>query len=476
MVLNFAKIKAPPSFLRPMPPPKPSVPPEELAPPIESLPAYQLLNGKPSEELVARVWGRLFGSCPDSLPPYDFQWQQVRLIRRVVLIMKDFARDYRHYPDPFSVRKTHVDRVSLDVRSAPFQFFALFSSSEIQKALAITTYFPEHKFHPLFQIYLDTLQKDRADKEPGHIQLVADHFFEPSPAKKHAFFNLHSTQRHCDRLNGLCKIIYEEMQSAREKIKTFERLPKDTRLGIMRYAEHLISDSPDPHITRLAIYRPPRHPIKPPIPYDEIRSILNKLVKTLRTRIPTDIYLGYSILLRHNAQIGFWLDIFVYLRNDDILRRANTSMQGYTQWFRNQIKPNQVECFANGWSAHRGYGRALAAITLATEFDFYCRAIPPNDDHIYWNSQSPVGKLAKRTVIRKRTAKKANARRRNEPSTSLLQELTKELNEEKANVTEKKRLDKWENRTDKKQQALSKRRSKTMSKRADKNKPDNSDS
>ncbi|HDV6321253.1 TPA: hypothetical protein RJR38_003097 [Burkholderia multivorans] len=475
MVLDPDKINVPPSLIRPMPPPKLSVPPEELAPPIGPAPACQLLKGKPTEELIARVWGKLFGSCPDSLPPYDFHWQYVQFIRKVVLTMKDFASDYRHYPDPFFVRKMHAGRVSLDVRPEPFRFFALFLSSAVRQALAVVAHFPGQKFHPIFQIYVDALLDDRGGEESGDIELLANHFFTSALDEKHSFFSPRSIQRHCDRLNKLCKIIYERMLSEREKIKTFERLPKDTRLGVMRYAEHLISDAPKPYIGRLAIFRSPDGVINRPVSHNEIRSILTKLTRTLRTRIPPDIYLGYSILLRHNAQIGFWLDVFVYLRNDDILRRANTSLEGYAQWLRNQVKLNRVECFSHGWSADREYARALVATTLATEFDFYCRVTPPNGEHIYWNSQSPAGKLAKRTITRKRATKKSNARKRNGPPNSLLQELTQALNNENTNMAEEKRLVKWENRTKNKQKALSKRHAKATSKRASKNKPNNPD-
>lgn len=49
-------------------------------------------------------------------------------------------------------------------------------------------------------------------------------------------------------------------------------------------------------------------------------------------------------------------------------------------------------------------------MTMATEPDFCCRTIPPNGNRAFWCSQSPIGKVAKRTRIRRKTAKNAARR------------------------------------------------------------------
>jgi hypothetical protein len=424
--------------------------PKRVSPPE---PAYQLLIGRPSEKLVDFVWRSAFQG-PDSLVPYSFHWEAVSFIRRVCLAVQEFVRDYRHHPEPISFIRDDQGRTGLSARPACKGFLELFLEPAPRKIAAITRHLPGHKLHPLFKIYEATARQNQTHNGRDYIELAVDclffHLGRPTPdfrsQSEMLFFR--------DRLNSLFKTLYEEARKLSESVKSFSRTARETRHSLMQYAEHFISRAPKLYIAHLAIYRPSYSPRRTPVPHHEICDLRNRFIKMIKAEMPESIYLGYSILLRHNAQIGFWLDAFVFLRDDDVLRVAATSTGNFLYSWRTLVSEDHAVCIGRWWSASQGYEEALAEITMATEFDFYCRVIPPNQDHGFWCSQSPVGKLAKRTRIRKRCAARAADKRQQPVSDPLLSLFQQERQQELAEL----KLASWEQGVQRHNRSLSKKR------------------
>lgn len=212
-----------------------------------------------------------------------------------------------------------------------------------------------------------------------------------------------------------------------EEIKQFRRASQDTRTSALQYAHHLITRAPNPFFVHLTLHRSPLVAGNGPITYPEIRTIREKFKRVLNKEIIDSNYLGYSILLRHNINIGYWLDAFVYL--SDSLGLAPPIVDEITQKWNSLIGAKKAEINCVAWPVSPGseeiVTQTLRSMTIATEPDFYCRTIPPNGDRAFWCSQSPVGKLAKRTRYRKRSAANAS-KRKHEVRDDLMQHLTTE--------------------------------------------------
>ncbi len=422
------------------------------APPPD--PADQLRIGRPSAALIDQIWQSSFQD-PKTLEPYWPDSEMIGLIRHIASVAAEFIDEYRRRPDPIFVIGDDRDRPALSALPKCKKFLELFLDDPQSKLSAITRHFPQHQFHPLFRIYEIAARENRADDGRSYFELAASYVFS-YPRRPRYVFSSHAEMLDCrDRLNAHCKEIYEHAIKSRDVIKSFQRTAQGTRYSLMQYAEHLISRAPKPYIAHFAVYRPSYFP-RPVMSHNEICDLRKRFVSMIKTQIPRDNYLGYSIRLRHNARIGFWLDAFVFLRDDDMLRWASASVDHVRHYWQTRVSDDHAVCVSYEWPASEAYEKTLEEATMATEFDFYCRVIPPTGHHGFWNSQSPIGKLAKRTTIRKKSA--AKAAKNCDPLLEVLQENS-------APETAALRLNQWERQVEKHKWAKSPKRTAAAKKR-----------
>lgn len=434
--------------------------PKRVSPPD---PAYQLKHGRPSEELQTLAWRMLFQSST-GLPPYGLHLEPVGFIRHVSRQMEEFVRNYGRRPIAFSVVSGEPGQLTLFAESSCPEIFELFREQAIKQAAAVALHFPQHKFHPLFGVYLNFAQRSQPGGEYDWIERFYDYFYRRPLTEKLNFFNAPHIFNYKEKLNSFCEELYRQSRALGEAIKSFRRTAQETRLSLMRYNEHLLKNAPKPYIGRFAAYRPSRLTGNKPVTHEEIQRLRKIIIKTLKSDTPTEIYLGYSIFLRHNAQYGYWLDIFVYFRNDDLLRWADKSMLNLLYTWRSRMEADKVDCVGYWMPAEEQYDKVLVLTTMATEFDFYCRVVSPENARSFWCSQSPIGRLSKRTHVRKRSAK--NAKSRDERLS--LDPLTRFFQEEILQKQAELKLYHWEWRLQKHRKLLSDRRIKAALKRKQK--------
>ncbi|HEM7888138.1 TPA: hypothetical protein U2Q27_001699 [Burkholderia cepacia] len=374
-------------------------------------PAYQFAVGRPDEGVIERTWQKLHSANEALLPPYPSHFEPVWNIRNVVRRMKAFVHTYRGSVEPFVLHLDARGNSSIVARSPARALAELFTSTFAQELRLIGTLHPDHRFHPLFQIFLDTDSEYGGNNQAAvatRIEIACNNylsiFWRPTGLMGHALIDALKT------LNELSKIVLEKIRSRSDEIKQFERGAQDTRTSAMQYAYHLIMRAPNPFFAHFTIHRSSHLAGNSPVSYVDIRKFLSKFKRSIKKDIPETNYLGYTILLRNNEKIGYWLDGFIYL--SDNLGRAPAALEELTQKWNATVGAKRAEINCKAWPAHPdnvdAAVRALETITISTEPDFYCRTMPLDGHHAFWCSQSPVGKLAKRTRTRKRTARNAH--------------------------------------------------------------------
>ncbi|MEK6357621.1 MAG: hypothetical protein V4796_33030 [Burkholderia cenocepacia] len=344
----------------------------------------------------------------------------------------------------------------------------LFTSDFAPILRRASTAHPNHRFHPLFQIFLeadDEYWKNKTTAVKTNIEITCNNYF--STFSKPTKISSHIKIEALTTLNTLSKNILDRARDMSEEIKQFRRAAQDTRTSAMQYAHHLITRAPNPFFVHLTLHRSPLVAEYDPTTYLEIRAIREQFKRALNKEILDPNYLGYSILLRHNADIGYWLDAFVYLI--DSLGLAPSIVDEMTQKWNALIGAKRAEINCVAWPVPPGneerVAQTLRAMTIATEPDFYCRTIPPNADRAFWCSQSPVGKLAKRTRYRKRSAANASKRKRESRN-----ELVKELTSEDTRQLFEQAFAAWDQAKEKKAKKTAERRSKATETRQRKRK------
>lgn len=377
--------------------------------------AYQLALGRPAEGVVEHVWERVRTANEKPLQPYQFHFDAAWNILNVVRCIEKFARTYRPDVEPFVLHLDAHGKSSIVARHPARALAELFTTDFQRELRRAAKFYPAHRFHPFFQIFLD------ADSEHGRnnsaavatrIEIASNNyvrtFSKPTNLDHHALVSTLHT------LNALSKTILEKARIHSDEIKQFERGTQDNRTSAMQYAHHLISRAPNPFFAHFTVHRSTSSGGNGPVSYPEIRKFLSKLKRSIKRDIQENNYLGYTILLRHNAKIGYWLDGFIYL--SDNLGQAPAALEELTQRWNATVgaKTAEINCYA--WPINpdnlESVGRVLESITISTESDRYCRTIPLDGHRTFWCSQSPVAKLARRTQIRKRTARNAQRKTR----------------------------------------------------------------
>ncbi|UQO33019.1 hypothetical protein [Burkholderia cepacia] len=373
--------------------------------------AYQLALGRPGEGVVNSAWDALRNTNNTSLlPPYQFHFEPVWNILNVVRRLEAFLHVCHGDVEPFVLHPDALGRLSIVARWPARAVAELFTSNYSRELRRISAVYPEHRFHPLFQIFLEADPEHLENRRVAgqtQLEIACNNYI--SVFSKPTKLNQHAQIEALGALNELSKTILGHARSLSEEIKQFRRAAQDTRTSAMQYAHHLITRAPNLFFAHFTLHRSPLEADNGPVTYLEIRKIREKFKRTLKKDILESNYLGYSIFLRHNVKIGYWLDAFVYL--SDSLGLASDTVYEIAQKWNSHVGAKRAEINYVAWPVPAGneevVARTLESMTMATEPDFCCRTIPPNGDHAFWCSQSPVGKLAKRTRIRKKTARNA---------------------------------------------------------------------
>lgn len=429
---------------------------------------YQFAVGRPGETVADSAWHALRSSSSTPLPPYQSHFDPIWNIRNVVQRLDAFVRAYRGNVEPFVLRVDALGKSSILARMEARAVAELFTTQFARILRTIGTEYPNHRFHPLFQIFLEVGNERAEDKgafASSQLEIACNNYLSVyfQPTKLHQQAMVEVTRM----LNEMSKKLLGKARSLSEEIKQFQRAAQDTRTSAMQYAHHLLMRAPNLFFVHLTLHRSPFAIGNGPVTYLEIRKMRDKFKRMLKKDIPDSNYLGYSILLRHNAKIGYWLDAFIYL--SDSLGLAPSTVYEIAQKWNSDIGSKGVEINYVAWAAHPNdekiIGHTLASMTIATEPDFYCHAIPPNGHHTFWCSQSPIGKLAKRTQYRKRS--NANASKRKRESRN---ELAKDLTSEDTRRLFEQAFAAWDQAREKKAKKTAERRSKATETRQRKRK------
>jgi hypothetical protein len=300
---------------------------------------------------------------------------------------------------------------------------SLFSMPRVSLAIAAKEHYIGHAFHPHFDIFLDEVIGERgAGAGQQAVFQLLDRYRYVSTSSR-----LFLTERGnpeiyqlCDALNACFNRICREAgePEVREKIKTFRRGAQDNQRSLMQFASHLIDRAPGVCIAHLtthwkndddnySYFRDVR-----PVSHTEVSEFRQKFTLYLTKKFPREFYLGYSFLLKHDLQSGYYLEAFVFLSSNALKPMESLLEELIARW-NGDIAYMRRECVGSllnqsGQTAHLSM---LRAATLVTEPDHYFRVATPGNARRFWLSQSPIGKLTARTHSRKRSAATANERK-----------------------------------------------------------------
>jgi hypothetical protein len=399
---------------------------------------------------------------PNIAHPYAGHFRLIAYIRQVLQAMDRFTRSFRTSAVPFSLSLDLHGNRRIFAKSPVTGTLDLFSERSRETARAVKAHYPESQFHPWFDIFFDFLSQDEEAFRSSRIQsigVLADNYRALSSQRY--LFGYPDINSVLDYLNSFFTEFYRSVQESRERGKSFQRTAKETRQSLMQYSAHLIEKAPDPYVAQFNIHRSCGVHGDTPVQHHEICTLRKLFVKELKKEIPESVYLGYSILLRSNAKSGYWLDAFVFL-SGDVLRPIAEVVDTLLASWNARTLTNRAECVGALLAPYQGHGAlsqaTLATMTLATEPDFYCRALTPGGARRYFPSLSPIGKLAERTLIRKRSAAAATMRQRSTDN-PILQDA---MAADEAHQI----VDRWNARQQKHKKALSTKRTKAAKKRS----------
>lgn len=371
-------------------------------------PAYQLLAGRPSSAREESAWDSLRHPTRALAQRYGAdRFDLTILLREIVLRLEKFAHPTRRRPEFFLVSVDAKVNRYLDARPPSTAILEIFTRAVRDRVLAANDYFSGCDLHPYFQILREFINLHRRFEIDGGsygIEEIADYYFtDPSGFK---FINHAHIYQISDNLNSVFSHLYQSVQGARERAKSFRRTPIENRRRLMQYASHLLDGEPRTVVAHLTIRRDAAViGGGPPISRGMADELRKKLVKHIKCEIPDSDYLGHAILLKRDAILGCWMEAFVFFTKNDLVRDADVLAKLINRW-NGEIGPGRAGCVGeNLFQAHSGadkrYSQTLERIVLVTEPDFYCR-VSAEGLHRFWCTQSPVGKLAERTRQNKR--------------------------------------------------------------------------
>lgn len=329
-------------------------------------------------------------------------------VRDVVESIQQLVRSVRGGTIAFRVTRDHRGTWISTTASAKIML-KLLSEQWVQKSWEAAHHFSAHEFHPLFKVFLDELERDTRPVEMN--------FYDSTWPRP--FLNTMSMQdlaNFCDTMNErhdrICRLAIS--QNLNETVRTFNRVPRENRKGLLRFAADFLRKAPSPCIAKIVTrYRGSDDKYLPsgayftPVTHEEITTFRENWVKSLKKIIPNDMYQGYSILLNHDSESGYYLEAFLFLSRtlidvSSILERLVAHWNGEIAYGRSSSIGFLLNLLTD--SEEQAATVLLQEVSRTMAPDFYYRVDPPGRERRFWQSRSPVGKLRSRTTARKRGA------------------------------------------------------------------------
>jgi hypothetical protein len=341
----------------------------------------------------------------------------------------------------------------------------LFSESSKDLARRAMDFYPSHRFNPYFGLFMKeivgTVAVDRSGTHQDTATSVTSTSHMSSWNRHRPFLNQPGIHAICRDLNVRIERMHAATQTNdfRQDAKSFRAAAKGIQQGVMRYAAHLIDGAPTARVVYLVL-RAGQLDSPEPIDFDTLRGCRDRLFRYLTRKLQQSSYLGYSLVLKHNAQHGYFLAGFIYLM-DDTVKSVHDVAAMITRHWKAEISGNQGSCAHSvlpKWPGRETqHAVTLGSATALTDTDLYLQVVQPGPSRLrrWWSSQSPVGKLTPSTQRKKRVDR---AKQRKLCQDALLEDAV----EEALSADEQLRLIRWKN----KMQAVAHKRSESRKRSA----------
>ncbi|WCM18773.1 hypothetical protein NDK50_15185 [Paraburkholderia bryophila] len=363
-------------------------------------PGTQLYLGNPNPLIREEAW-KVGVRCP-----------LARHIRHISLEIKRFTRSYRCDPAPFQVSLNRYRQENgIERNSIASSWLDLFSEKSRKLAKEATRVYSNHKLNPYFEIFRDAIvTSDSVFSHNGRFSmpssvlpdrvLQADtldaYWNHPQIGKISQAFN--------QRFENLCKAAQTPEFVKNEK--SFTRTARDRQSELMRLASHLIENAPSVHVAYITLWGTSvAHGT--PISYETISEYRNALFRYLRMSLSATAYLGYTFLLKHDYDKGYYLVGFIYLRHIGVISPSTFAKRVIDHWNTHIIHAqghHPLKMLAHEGSLTALEAQVLVSATVLTEPDFFLQVNLPKRMRSIFPSQSPVGKLSVRTRRRNHSA------------------------------------------------------------------------
>ncbi len=379
----------------------PSIAPKEMPSKPEMPASAQLAAGVASKTVAREVWEAVSSANPDAAH-----------IRDVVELIQKLVRPARGTANPFRVTPDHRGSWISTTANGKIML-RLLSDRWVLKSREAARHLSAHEFHPFFKIFLDELERD-----PRPVEMK---FYDPTWPRP--FLNTMSMQdlvNFCDTMNErhdrICRLARNP--NSNERVRTFNRVPRENRNGLLRFVSDFLRKAPSPCVAKIVTrYRGSEGTYLPsgayftPVTHEEITIFRENWVKSFKKIIPNDMYQGYSILLNHDSESGYYLEAFLFLSRtlidvSSVLERLVAHWNGEIAYGRSSSVGFLLNLLTD--SEEQAATVLLQEVSRTMAPDFYYRVDPPGRERRFWQSRSPVGKLRSRTTARKRGATAAS--------------------------------------------------------------------
>ncbi len=380
---------------------EPSIASKEMPSNPEMTASAQLAAGVVSNTTARSVWEVVSKANPHAAH-----------IRNVVELIQELVRPARRSADAFRAILDHRGSWISATASAKIML-KLLSGHFALKSWEAVRHLSAHEFHPFFKFFLDELERD-----PCPVEMK---FYDPTwPRPFLNTMSMRDLENFCDTMNErhdrICRLA--KNSDFNEIVRTFNRVPRENRKGLLRFVSEFLCKAPAPCVAKVTTrYRGSEGTYLPseayftPVTHEEITIFRKNWVKSFKKIIPSDMYQGYSILLNHDSESGYYLETFLFLSRTlidagSILERLVAHWNGEIAYGRSSSIGFLLNLLTH--SEEQATTALLQEVSRTMAPDFYYRVDPPGHERRFWQSRSPVGKLRSRTTAQKRGATSAS--------------------------------------------------------------------
>lgn len=269
-----------------------------------------------------------------------------------------------------------------------------------------------YSFSPYFDLFLrsrDEAAIKRLSQSPYEMTTPPEN---ASSATRRAWF-AHLKEVCCELNSSVDRIKQGGRKNRfREDVKTFRRVAHERRKSLTRLLLRVIDRVQSPRIVLFRLSGT-HATYSPRTSRAQMTHYRLKLIRYFQRRLPEDLYRGYALLLKYSARYGYYLQAFVFFR-DDVFRPPEALAGFIKNYWEENITGRNGRCMFNllqdqvRFEAPAHYGDALFTAAGLTEADFYVQLKhepsenPKKCSRAYWASRKlPAGQ---RKRIRSGTA------------------------------------------------------------------------